>query len=324
VKEYACINLTILLHIDWVPGQGVKVNHAAIVEILINQLDGERKHDQTFFIQTLNNKFIDDEIQQSTALKWLHEFLGFAQDVVVPFTPRLIPAVLPNLAHHAPDIQSAAIKTNQLLFNVIQNLPAPRTTQNQTIVPARGMSIPAPSPARSNIPVAIQTNGGNILPSSSPQSPSPIASRAPDLIETAPSPIPNKLRTIQPLIDQSSAVSSANSSLVDGDGGAANVPGSRPESPAPDAERRNTVSTVEVEGELDPFDYHATVSALTIRFLSEHEDTRVAALKWLIMLHQKAPNKVFTTYKYSIEHLSICLDSGHGRWNVSSTSQEPL
>lgn len=42
----------------------------------------------------------------------------------------------------------------------------------------------------------------------------------------------------------------------------------------------------------DPFDYQATVNELTIQFLSEFEETRVAALKWLIMLHQKAPRKV--------------------------------
>lgn len=42
----------------------------------------------------------------------------------------------------------------------------------------------------------------------------------------------------------------------------------------------------------DPFDYQATVNELTVQFLSEFEETRVAALKWLIMLHQKAPKKV--------------------------------
>jgi len=42
----------------------------------------------------------------------------------------------------------------------------------------------------------------------------------------------------------------------------------------------------------DAFDYQATVNSLTIQFLSEHEETRVAALKWLIMLHQKAPKKI--------------------------------
>ena len=44
--------------------------------------------------------------------------------------------------------------------------------------------------------------------------------------------------------------------------------------------------------EKEQIDYQATVNALTIQFLSEHEDTRVAALKWLIMLHQKAPKKI--------------------------------
>jgi vacuole morphology and inheritance protein 14 len=44
--------------------------------------------------------------------------------------------------------------------------------------------------------------------------------------------------------------------------------------------------------EADLFDYQATVNGLTIQFLSEFEETRVAALKWLIMLHQKAPKKV--------------------------------
>jgi hypothetical protein len=42
----------------------------------------------------------------------------------------------------------------------------------------------------------------------------------------------------------------------------------------------------------DPFDYAITVNALTLQFLDEHEETRVAAFDWLIMLHKKAPNKV--------------------------------
>ncbi|ETN42848.1 uncharacterized protein HMPREF1541_02006 [Cyphellophora europaea CBS 101466] len=39
-------------------------------------------------------------------------------------------------------------------------------------------------------------------------------------------------------------------------------------------------------------DYAAAVNALTLQFLNEHEETRVAALGWLIMLHRKAPKKV--------------------------------
>jgi vacuole morphology and inheritance protein 14 len=36
-------------------------------------------------------------------------------------------------------------------------------------------------------------------------------------------------------------------------------------------------------------DWEATVNALTLQFLNDHETTRVAALNWLIMLHRKAP-----------------------------------
>lgn len=42
----------------------------------------------------------------------------------------------------------------------------------------------------------------------------------------------------------------------------------------------------------DPFDYQKTVSELRLQFLNENEETRVASLEWLLMLHKKAPSKV--------------------------------
>lgn len=39
-------------------------------------------------------------------------------------------------------------------------------------------------------------------------------------------------------------------------------------------------------------DYAAAVNALTLQFLNENEETRVASLAWLIMLHRKAPRKI--------------------------------
>ncbi|KAH7081869.1 vacuolar protein 14 C-terminal Fig4p binding-domain-containing protein [Paraphoma chrysanthemicola] len=41
-------------------------------------------------------------------------------------------------------------------------------------------------------------------------------------------------------------------------------------------------------------DYQAAVSALTLQFLNEHEQTRVAAIAWLIMLHRMAPGRILT------------------------------
>ena len=43
---------------------------------------------------------------------------------------------------------------------------------------------------------------------------------------------------------------------------------------------------------MSDLDYAAAVNALTLQFLNENEETRVAALSWLIMLHRKAPKKV--------------------------------
>lgn len=39
-------------------------------------------------------------------------------------------------------------------------------------------------------------------------------------------------------------------------------------------------------------DYAATVNSLTLHFLNEKEETRVAALDWLIMLHRRVPRKI--------------------------------
>lgn len=42
----------------------------------------------------------------------------------------------------------------------------------------------------------------------------------------------------------------------------------------------------------EKLDYSATVNALTLHFLDENEETRVAALDWLIMLHRKVPKRI--------------------------------
>ncbi|KAF2273946.1 ARM repeat-containing protein [Westerdykella ornata] len=45
---------------------------------------------------------------------------------------------------------------------------------------------------------------------------------------------------------------------------------------------------------LPEVDYQGAVNALTLQFLNEHEDTRVAAIQWLIMLHKMAPGKILS------------------------------
>nr|CAG8515363.1 5290_t:CDS:10 [Entrophospora candida] len=47
-----------------------------------------------------------------------------------------------------------------------------------------------------------------------------------------------------------------------------------------------------IEEEVDPFDYRSTVRSLVDQFINSHEETRIASLDLLIMLHKKAPKKI--------------------------------
>lgn len=239
----------------WVPGQGVKVDHAAIVEILIDQLDPAQ-----------------DEIQQTTALGWISKFLEFAPEVMVPFTPRLIPAILPNLAHHIPAMQSAAAQTNQKLFALIQSLPSPPMTTGQGVASSSVQSLRnAPPSPISSAPRVPKDVPGLTLTESAPPVPSDPADK-----------LPSKLRTTALPVDTASIASgSAVGSAVE------SGPISRPPSP-------QSVIPSTLPEDPDPFDYQSTVNGLTIQFLSEHEETRMFALKWLIMLHKKAPKKILS------------------------------
>ncbi|CAK5275334.1 unnamed protein product [Mycena citricolor] len=238
----------------WIPGQGVRIDYDAIIEILIQQLDGEH-----------------DEIQQSTALRWLAEFLTFTSEVMVPFTPRLIPAILPNLAHHVTMIQSAALQTNKLLLNVIQALPSPSDPAPRPTATAVPRLPGSPTPTGTSSP-SKQSSVDVDLPADHPTI-VPVRSRTnlsgvdqPRLSDMGPPPLPNAGTTSRPHSPVSFTSQTGQNSI--------NIPyAASPE-------------------EADPFDYQATVNELTIQFLSEFEETRVAALKWLIMLHQKAPRKI--------------------------------
>ena len=200
---------------------------------------------------------------------------------MLPFTPRLIPAILPNLAHHVPMIQSAAIRTNKLLTKVIQDLPYPvdkssrQPTTEKTTAPRTFTSSPTPSRQPTLQP-------GPQRDASSPESvtdgqPSAASDKA-----TAPPTQRSRSGTAVPAASEIPSRPQSRTSSISGPPPAPAVVA--PTLPSP-------VQEEQYEDE-DVFDYVATVNGLTVQFLSEHEQTRVAALQWLIMLHQKAPKKV--------------------------------
>ncbi|KAI0294591.1 vacuolar protein 14 C-terminal Fig4p binding-domain-containing protein [Multifurca ochricompacta] len=232
---------------DWVPGQGVRIDYAAIIEILIQQLDAQH-----------------DEIQQGHGA--IH--------------PRLIPAILPNLAHHVPMIQSSANRTNKLLLSVIQSLPSPSEP------PSRQSTLPSERTA------PVVARGPSASPSLS--RPSRESGSVESLTDSTATPTPSniaiqKRASLQAQADGTQPprlLAPLDSQLP------ARSPTPRPPSPQSLGSVAGPASVPEHEVSADTFDYQSTVNALTIQFLSEHEETRVAALKWLIMLHQKAPKKI--------------------------------
>lgn len=242
-------------------------------------------------------------IQQSTALRWLTEFLNIVEEVMVPFTPRLISVILPNLSHHVPMIQSAALRTNKALLDVIQSLPPPpdastRQGTDKSSSAASQIAPGSPTPALASLapsrqPTAGKDNGAarDLVPPPETISP-PEAGTTSDRPPTASS---QRTRT--------NALQSGATIAVDTTASAAQA--SRPASPisaisVPQVQTSPEASLLQEKSE--QFDYQATVNALTIQFLSEHEDTRVAALKWLIMLHQKAPKKVRQAIEYRLRY----------------------
>ncbi|CAO3627724.1 unnamed protein product [Cunninghamella blakesleeana] len=94
----------------YIQGQGIVVQYARIVEILVPHLSSP-----------------DEDIQR-TALEWINEFTIIAKTVVIQFTPEIIKAVLPSLAHPVQVIHEIANATNQSLQKLV--LEAPLTKSN--------------------------------------------------------------------------------------------------------------------------------------------------------------------------------------------------
>ena len=213
------------------------------------------------------HEFRSDEEIQSTCLRWIAEFLNFVQPTMVPFAPRLIPVILSSLAHHVASIRTAANETNYNLYIVIQGLPIVATPT----VPPISTALVSPSIASETQITRERTVTASPTPSNSIPFPSLIhatsASRIP--VQDRPQPPPVKSDSLSILTSQLESIP-----LSDGAALATEIP----------------------TMESDPFDYGSTVNALTLQFLNEHEETRVAALEWLLMLHQKAPKKVSLSF----------------------------
>ena len=188
-------------------------------------------------------------------------------------------------------IQSSAIRTNKLLLSVIQSLPSPSES------PSRQGTLPSERPPA--------------VTRASPASPSLVSASPPPSRQSTQISTSRESGSVESLADSTASPTPSNISMQKRASLQAQVEITQPprlpisldgqlpvRSPTPRPPSPQSLGSApapapaEREYPTEAFDYQATVNALTIQFLSEHEETRVAALKWLIMLHQKAPKKV--------------------------------
>ncbi|KAI7899299.1 vacuolar protein 14 C-terminal Fig4p binding-domain-containing protein [Cokeromyces recurvatus] len=177
----------------YVPGQGVIVQYGKIVEILVPHLSSS-----------------EEDIQR-TALLWINEFIEITKDVIIQYTPEIIKAVLPSLAHTVTGIRNIALETNQNLQKLVLETP---------------IHVPEPITSKSD-----PSGGTQILQQQQQQQ----------------------------------------------------------------QQKKKSLMFSRVDNDRDPFDYQTTVANLRLQFLNQHEETRIASLDWLLMLHKKAPNKILAS-----------------------------
>lgn len=201
---------------EWIPGQDVQIDHAKILDILIQFL----------------NDTAEEEIQMTT-LRWIEGFFDICAEDMLAFVPRLLSQVLPALSHPVDQVRQAANRVNTALMAHIMSLPEDQQNQQSQ---QNQQQQPKPS---------VETTRRDSAPIRTRKANSP------------------------ELVGESATI----------DQQATSIPTPQPSPP---------IST--------ELDYEAAVNSLTLQFLNEHEQTRVAALAWLIMLHRKSPRKTLAIH----------------------------
>ena len=227
---------------------------------------------------------------------------------------------------HRSYIQSVANESNQLLYRVIQALPVPQSappsatqtvpsgsavTAPQTASLSTGQSSAATATAPASAPNSLSISPANARRDTAPAELSGDVHGRRKSLEIAPTAL--KPSDSQPNIANLGSTLKPKSIAVNPVPGEAQTPvtfefPNNPSGEPPSTiaipvsnpgmsiisqqqqQKRDSVQTA--TSEEDPFDARETVNQLTLQFLSEHEETRIAALEWLSMLHHKSPKKV--------------------------------
>ena len=142
---------------EWIPGQDVQIEHAKILDILIQFL----------------NDSAEEEIQMTT-LRWIEGFFDICPEDMLAFVPRLLSQVLPALSHHVDQVRQAANRVNTALMAHIMSLPEDGQQQKATTETTRRDSIPIRSRKVVSPDVLQETTASDSRPTSTTPPPQPL------------------------------------------------------------------------------------------------------------------------------------------------------
>lgn len=225
---------------DWIPGQDVEIDHAAILDILLKFVDPSSNKESSSVLRVEGLSKQKEEEIGIVALKWIGTFFEVASDDILAFVPRLLGQVLPALASHSDQFRAQAVSVNRALINYVVSF------EDDT------------ESSRAIMLTASKGNEANSLSSSNHTQQKSLTST-----------------------NEQEVTQSTSQELH--------------ERHPNDAAHDQTEHPAE-EGSSAELDYTEAVRVLQLQLLHEREETRVAAITWLRLLHRKAPDKVLALH----------------------------
>ncbi|KAJ2075101.1 hypothetical protein GGH13_000853 [Coemansia sp. S155-1] len=256
---------------------GVAIDFARCVDILVPHLESN-----------------DQEIQ-GLALGWIYQFTWLCPDVMVRGVPRLVNAVLPSVSHPMPALRHTAEDVSQQLYDLVADAADPRQRTEAVSKPAVAASVkPAAGVAEPAVSKPTDAAAAEAVskPTAEPRAVSPgavslhsVASAAPPSQIPAPrSRTSSVLRTTSPGIPAVLPISIADVSV---DSATINHAA---DDDVSDIEEDHYVTIID-----EPFNYeHAATAIMELFAKNVHEPTKVSGMRWLLLLHRKAPWRILT------------------------------
>jgi len=224
---------------DWIPGQDVEIDHAAILDILLKFVDPSSNKDSSSLLRLDGLPKQKEEEIGIVALRWIATFFEVASADILAFVPRLLGQVLPALASQSDQFRAQAVSVNRALIDYVVAYQDDNEAETPTNASTKDPS------------------GSGGPPSAHARQKSVASFAEPETTQSAPQELPDMQNTTdEPRVD-----------------GVVQLDQSKPE-----------------------LDYTEAVRILQLQLLHEREETRVATISWLRLLHRKAPKKVLALH----------------------------